>query len=133
VGPPVFLDLFVSMHWLGKDHHIRILLDHMMRRFPLEDVKSFVLGFFQQPLLLSIFFEQKQNEFLPLPLRDERTVQEFRREIKRSIKNKTDTYKEELMIRTWHPKRLFPWCLDIDELADFGFSCADSNKFVWEG
>lgn len=130
VGPRVFIDYFVSLHLLEKDHHIRILVDHMMRHFPLEDVKSFLLGFLQQPLMLSVFYENNQNDFLPLALRDEVVVQDFKRQIKLSIKNRTDTFKEDLMIKTWHPKRLFPWCLDIEEWADFGYSGRDSESWI---
>jgi hypothetical protein len=28
-------------------------------------------------------------------------------------------YKEELMIKTWHPSRIMDWCVSIDELIDF--------------
>ncbi len=129
-GPRVFIDMAVSLHLLQKEHHFRILVDHMMHRFPLEDVKSFLLGFLQQPAMLFVFYMGKQHEYLPLPLRDPIVVNAFRSQIKQSIKNKTNLYKEELVMRTWHPKRLFPWCLDIQEIADFGFSSTD--RIEWD-
>ena len=133
-GPRDFIDYFVSLHLNQKDHHIRILIDHMMRTFPLEDFKSFLLGFLEQPAMLYVFYQKKQDDFLPLPLRDKVVVQEFKKQIQQSIKNRTNNYKEELVMKTWHPKRLFPWCLDIQELAEFGFSNNDSGLFnVWEG
>lgn len=38
---------------------------------------------------------------------------------KQWIKARTNRYKEDLMIKTCHPKRLFTWILDIEELKDF--------------
>ena len=124
-GPRVFLDLFVSLHWLQKDHHIRVLIQHMFHTFPLEDVKAFLLAFLQQPFLLHLYAEKKEKEFLPLPLQDDVVVKELRNQIKQSIKQRTNIYKEELVMVTWHPKRLFPWCLDIEEWKDMGVSSSN--------
>ena len=38
---------------------------------------------------------------------------------KQFMKARCDAYKEELMIRTCHPNRLFKWIFDIEELKDF--------------
>ena len=35
--------------------------------------------------------------------------------------------KEELMEKTWHPRRLFPWCLDIEEWKDHEVSAANCH------
>lgn len=126
-GPRVFVDMFVSLHLLGKDHHIRILLDQLFRALPLEDFKSLLLHFLLQPPMFFVLSEKKEQDFVPLPLRDERVLQEFRAHMKQSIKRSTDVYKEELIQRTWHPKRLFPWCLDIEEWNDFGVSSANCS------
>jgi hypothetical protein len=122
VGPPTFVDLFVSLYLLNKSHHLRLLSHHMFHTFPLEDYTSFLTLFFQQPAVLSIFFEDKQRDYLPLPLQEKAVVETFRTKIKQGIKRRTNLYKEDLMIKTWHPHRLFPWCLDIEELADFAHS-----------
>ena len=126
-GSRVFLDCLVTLHLQGDDHLVRIFIDHIFHRFPLDIVKGILLLFFQENAMLDIFFYKKQNDFLPLPLRDATVVQEFYKEIKKSIKQKTDLYKEELVMRTWHPSRLFPWCLDIGELEDFGISSTDRS------
>lgn len=134
VGPLIFTDYFVTLFLEEREHHLRFLIDHMIRNFPYEEFKSFFLRFLQQPPLLSLFYEKKQNTLLPLPFRDAIVIEEFRKEIKQSIKNRTNIFKEELIIKTWHPKRLFPWCFDIQELEEFGFSNTDSGLFdVWEG
>jgi hypothetical protein len=36
------------------------------------------------------------------------------------LKRRQNLYKEELIMKTWHPKRIFFWCFDLDDLADFG-------------
>jgi len=39
---------------------------------------------------------------------------------RRLLKRRQNLYKEELIMRTWHPKRIFFWCFDLEELAEFG-------------
>jgi hypothetical protein len=126
-GPRVFVDMFVSLHFFGKDHHIRILLDQLFRVLPFEDFKSLLLHFLLQPSMFFVLYEKKEQDFIPLPLRDEEVLREFRSQMKAFIKRWTGVYKEELIQRTWHPKRLFPWCLDIDEWKDFGVSSANCS------
>jgi hypothetical protein len=132
-GTRVFVDIAVSLYLLKKEHHLRVLLDHMMHRFPLDAVKSFLLSFLEQPPMLFVFYTGSQADYLPLPFREKVVVDQFRAHIKQSIKNRTNTYKEELVMRTWHPKRLFPWCLDIQELADFGYSSTDCTNWGEDG
>jgi hypothetical protein len=126
-GPRTFVDFLVTLFLLEKNHIVRIFIDHCFHRFPLEDFKSLLHFFFQEPCMLFVFYQNLQADYLPLPFRDEIVVKEFRKSIKDAIKKKTDTYKEELVMRTWHPSRLFPWCLDIQELEEFGISSADRS------
>lgn len=130
-GPRVFVDLCVSLFLLEKHHHIRILFDHCLHFFPLEAVRSLVVRFLEQPPLLSYWASHTESEFLPFPFRDPTVLQEIRSQIKTSIKQRTDLYKEELVEKTWHPSRLFPWCLDIEELEDFGISSADRSAGIY--
>ena len=131
-GSRVFVDCLVSLHLLGSDHIIRLFIDYIFHHFPLEVTKSILLLFFQEPPMLYVFFQKLQNDFLPLPLRDAIVVEDFYRQIKLSIKEKTDAYKEELVMKTWHPSRLFPWCFDIQELEDFGISSRDRSLGRYE-
>ena len=39
--------------------------------------------------------------------------------VKKVLKKRTNIYKEDLMIKTWHPRRLVKWCLDLEDLSDF--------------
>jgi hypothetical protein len=38
----------------------------------------------------------------------------------RLLKRRQNIFKEELIMKAWHPKRIFFWCFDQDELSDFG-------------
>lgn len=127
-GQRVFFDYFVTLHLLGKDHHIRILLQHFLHVLPIDEFRSFLMGFCTQIPIMRVFFEQKQNDFLPAPFQDAEVVQSLRQAIKNCIKRTTDTYKEDLMIKTWHPRRLFPWCFDIQEWEEFGVSSANCTQ-----
>ena len=40
--------------------------------------------------------------------------------LKRIQRTRMASWKEDLFIKTWHPSRLFTWCMDIEELKDFG-------------
>lgn len=50
----------------------------------------------------------------------ERTGQEITLDfLKRFMRASHYQYREDLIIRTWHPSRLMTWCLDEEELAEF--------------
>lgn len=115
IGSKIFLDLLVSLYLLGYHHHIRIIFDHMLRVFTADTFQNLLGCFFQQGPLLSVLFEGKQDEFLPLPFRDESVVNEFKKKAKLSIKKRTNLFKEELIQVTWHPDRFFEWCLDLED------------------
>lgn len=123
----IFLDLLNTFHLRGKDHMVRLFLDHCFHIFPLDIYKRFLAHMLSEPPFLSVMFDGTHNDFLALPLREEVVIREFRSSVKQHIKEKTDLYKEELVMRTWHPSRLFPWCLDIVELEDFGVSSTDRS------
>lgn len=53
----------------------------------------------------------------PLLLKTQTT---YTREQYSFLKARWRPYKEEFIAATWTPHRLFPWCLDIEELKDFG-------------
>ena len=46
-------------------------------------------------------------------------VDPLRQQWKQFMKARCDTYKEELMIKTCHPSRLFNWIFDLEDLKDF--------------
>ena len=119
IGSPTVVDLLVSLYLLGYHHHIRVLLDHMLRTFTLEVLQHLLLLFFQEAPLLPLVFEGTQDEFLPLALRSPGYATELKQKIKKFIKRRTNLFKEELIQVTWHPDRVVQWCLDLDDKSDF--------------
>jgi hypothetical protein len=49
--------------------------------------------------------------------------------IKKVLKARSEIYKEDLMIKTWHPSRLFKWCLDLEDLHDFAPITAEDEAY----
>ncbi len=127
-GEHVFLDLLNTFYLRGKNHLVRLFLEHCFHMLPLEDYKRFIIHMLSEPPFLHVLFDKTQNDYLPLPLRDVSVVKELVVAVKQRIKQKTDMFKEELVMRAWHPTRLFPWCLDIEELEEFGVSSADRAR-----
>jgi hypothetical protein len=52
-------------------------------------------------------------------------IEPARHQWKQLMKARCDTYKEDLMIKTCHPRRLFKWIFDIEELKDFDLNDRD--------
>lgn len=50
--------------------------------------------------------------------------------VKKVLKQRCNLYKEDLMIKTWHTSRLFKWCFDLEELADFGPLTDEDEAFL---
>ena len=45
----------------------------------------------------------------------------FEEDYRTLCKKRSDLLREELMARTWHPKRFREWCLDTDEIREISF------------
>lgn len=109
----------------------------------LEDILSFaVLNAYmmqQNPIEFQIEFRDWMGAFLETPIVIEKIltgrISESNREflqlwtgqpvnlafVKRIQRARMEAWKEDLIIKTWHPDRLFTWCFDIEELKDFDF------------
>lgn len=57
-------------------------------------------------------------------------VEPARLQWKQLMRARCDTYKEDLMIKTCHPRRLFKWIFDIEDLNDF--EPYDEERDKWE-
>ena len=118
-GPTPFLDFCTTTLIRNKEWFAIALIEYMFHLFPFDLLVSFVQLVFQEPLFRIVFFHSDIHRFVPPPLEDEAVVSQIRKGIYQKIKRDTDLYKEELVIKTWHPDRLFSWCLDMDDLKDF--------------
>lgn len=114
------LDVMTSMNLHGKDHKARLIFERF--RTALRDetkAQEALVEFLTQPALISSLFLEAYNEFVPYTWADKLTRSYLQKEALKSIRKRNWVFKEDLMIKTWHPDRLFPWCLDIQELKDF--------------
>ena len=119
VGSRVFLEILIWMYLRNFDHHIRMLLHTIFLVFPHEEYRRFLSFLFQEGPMLPLFLSRQSLDLIPVPFRDETVSEEMWREIKIGLKKRCSVFKEELMIKTWHPSRFLSWCLDIGELNDF--------------
>lgn len=118
-GSSVFLDFIILLYMRKFDHHLRIVLHEFFLVFPLEEYRRFLSLIFQNLPIMHTFFTKEYMEMIPLPMRDESIEKDLRKDIYLFIKKRTDIYKEELMMRTWHPDRFIEWCFDLEERRDF--------------
>ena len=130
-GPLVFVQLLSTFQLRGMEAEIRLFLLHCLIEFPLEDVKQFLVLIFQDPLFLPLVFGGSYQTYLPVPLQEtfETTL---RLQIKKAVKERLGVFKRELIEKTWHPKRLFRWCSDLEDLLDFGFTGSADPRILEE-
>lgn len=90
-------------------------LYYFLQDFLLEDSRTFAAILERNMDVLMKYCPQwlLQVEFLT------GVVEPARQQWKQSMKARCDTYKEELMIKTCHPRRLFNWIFDLEDLKDF--------------
>lgn len=100
----------------------RILDDILLHQNPVEfqiEFRDWMGAFLETPVviekILSGKISEENREFLQV-WTGQPVNMAFLKRIQRS---RMDTWKEELIIKTWHPSRLFTWCFDIEELKDF--------------
>lgn len=90
-------------------------LYYFLQDFLLEDSRTFAAILERNMDVLMKYCPQwlLQVEFLT------GVVEPAREQWKQFMKARCDTYKEELMIKTCHPRRLFNWIFDLEDLKDF--------------
>jgi hypothetical protein len=119
IGDAVFVDLCASFLVRGNSHSLYLFLAQCLSHLPFEDVLQFCTVLVKDPCFFSLVLGGSLDDVFPAPLRDKEILKSLQKSVRGSIKQKTDVYKEDLMIKTWHPSRLFSWCFDLEELADF--------------
>ena len=113
------LDCMISLHLHKKDHAARLLFDRLRRSIGDSNAKTVLLEFFQNPATISLVFTAAASEFVPSSWNKDLNPSTLQKEVLKFVKKRNYVFKEDLIIKTWHPDRLFPWCLDIEELKDF--------------
>ena len=118
-GPKPYVEFCVAASLSGRDWYAIAFLDAVFHLLPLEAVKGFLTCLVQEAPYRERLLCQTDLTSIPLPLREPEVLLPMRKEIYKRIKQETNRYKEDLMIKTWHPDRLFSWCFDLDDLKDF--------------
>lgn len=118
-SPNIYFLCLEALHLKGKDHYCRLFLDHLTRIVSLEQRQEFAIQLLcKEPFLQTVFLGTLSDLF-PQSFLTESFLRHLKQQVYRAQKNRCDQYKEELMMRTWHPSRLFSWCFDLEELKDF--------------
>jgi hypothetical protein len=116
------VDSMVSLELKGKAHTARILFTTFYTRSKNETLSEFILiSFFSHPAIIDTFFLEPQRalEYIPYSLRSTDIVTKYQKKILQTVRKRNWVFKEDLMIKTWAPHRLFTWCFDLEELKDF--------------
>jgi hypothetical protein len=120
ISKPFVLDAMTSMTLRGKAHTARLVFERF--RITLRNEKKAqeaLVEFLTQPALISSLFLEPFIDIVPYTWNDTLTRKVLQKEALKAVRKRNWVFKEDLMIKTWHPDRLFPWCLDIQELKDF--------------
>jgi hypothetical protein len=91
---------FIPDEYFFDDHYSLNPLDNNMHRNILRTI-PFCRGFAEACEEIWPVMRQREKEH-----------------ILRSARERTGSYKEELVARTWHPDRFLSWCLDLEEKID---------------
>lgn len=114
------IDCMISLELKGKGHTARLLFDHYRRWIGNEEREKELLETFHfQPAMISTVFKDSYTEYFPSAWKVPNYKESLQKRALQFVRKRNWVFKEELIMRTWAPHRLFPWCLDIQELADF--------------
>ena len=117
--PNDILNMMTSLHIHHKKPHVaRLLFDAVRKGCSEIEAQNILIGFLKQPYFQKGEFEQ----YIPMMWAQQRFVERIEKEQYGFIKKRNWVFKEELMMKTWHPDRFVRWCLDLDEVQDFDLS-----------
>lgn len=119
-NPSDFIDCLVSLELKGKGHAARLLFDQYRRIIQNEEKAKEMLELFHfQPAMIHTLFKPSYTEYFPTAWKEPNYKTILQKRALQFVRKRNWVFKEELTMRTWAPHRLFPWCFDIQELADF--------------
>jgi hypothetical protein len=114
------LDVMTSMTVQGKAHRARLIFERFRSSLKNEQkAQTALIEFLTQPAFISSLFLEASIDFVPYTWKDKLTTNYLQKEGLKAVRKRNWVFKEDLMIKTWHPDRLFSWCFDIEELKDF--------------
>jgi hypothetical protein len=114
------IDIMISLELKGKGHASRILFERYRRYINDEKrAKETLHLFLSQPAMIQSVFLEKKLDYYPSIWSQENYQQVLQKDVLKSVRKRNWVFKEELIMRTWAPHRLFRWCFDIENLKDF--------------
>ena len=114
--PSSLIDCMISLELKGKAHATRTLFEWYRRAIQNDTKAREVLDEFHcQPAMIYYVFTDPYFGYYPTNWE----INTVPKKALKSVRKRNWVFKEELIMRTWAPHRLFPWCFDIQELADF--------------
>lgn len=100
----------------------RMLDDIILHQNPLEfqiEFRDWIGAFLETPIVIEKMLcgkvSQENREFLQV-WTGQTINMGFLKRIQRA---RMSAWKEDLIIKTWHPSRLITWCMDLEDLKDF--------------
>ncbi len=114
------IDIMVSLHLKQKAHTGRLLFQEYssMRRYDKKSKEALELFLFQ-PAMISSLFDKSYEDYYHSQWRKETPIATLQKQALQYVRKRNWVFKEELIMRTWAPHRLFSWCLDVEDLKDF--------------
>lgn len=120
------IDVMVSLRLISKDHACRILFERYRQEVKNDEkAREFLIAFLSEPSCIQQVFQNKISELLPHSWNTEVFQKQIQKSVLQNVRKRNWCFKEELMVKTWAPERLFAWCFDIEELRDFPSLCSD--------
>jgi hypothetical protein len=114
------IDTMVSLHLKQKPHTGRLLFERYRAVTNDWDKSKKALELFLfQPAMISSLFDKSYEDYYPYEWRATTPIATLQKQALQYVRKRNWVFKEELIMRTWAPHRLFAWCLDIEDLKDF--------------
>lgn len=127
--PTWFVHIFRLLQTIWEQNledifHFPYLSRYLEHENPIQhqiDLRDWLGAFLETPIVVEKILTGKISSINRAYL-FERTGQEINTAfLKRFARGKHYVYREDLIIKTWHPDRLFGWCFDLEEIREFGF------------
>lgn len=114
------IDCMISLELKGKQHAARILYDRYRQKTKNDqNAKTLLESFYFQPAMIHTLFQTSSLDYIPSGWKEPDYRKILQKKALQSVRKRNWVFKEELIMRTWAPHRLFRWCFDLDELKDF--------------
>lgn len=107
-----FLSIITSLHIFDRESLGSMLFKKLQTHFHDNEQRDLLIRFFCQTPLLPVALTKNIKQYIP----EELDTDDFKlclyTQAKKTIKDHTSSYEEELISRAWHPDRVLQWCMN---------------------